>query len=144
MQQSSMLSVSMRISMLIFPIAKSQKKNEKKFSMEFQDHSQFHIYRNLMRGSHIVRNMSDLFQILSEDIRSQIWGMMHFSKEYRTSPQNKYVEVVSDIDSKKNTYQYWYEEKILANLQICLSKNQKFISQTSPLPRRKVRLSDRS
>lgn len=124
----SMLYVSMRRSMRVSRIRVLQKKNEKKFSIECQAHSKYPIYRSMMRENPTEPNMSDLSRILNADIRNQIWEMMHFSKESRTSLQNKYVELVTDIDWRRSTFLYWYEEKILANWQISLSKNQRFFS----------------
>ncbi len=111
---SSMSYVSMRRSMPPSPIANSQKKNAKKYSTEFPAHSRYPIYRNMMKESLIVLSMSDSSPISNVDTKNQICEMMHFSKESKTLPRNKYVEVVSDIDSKKSIFPYWYEEKILA------------------------------
>lgn len=117
-----------------------QKKIRKRFFIECKVHLMYHMFPSLMNDVHIRQNMNDLSQIWSVDIKSLIWRMMHFSNVYRTSPQSKCVDLVSDIDLKKSIFLYWYEERILANLHHYLSKNHENFSKTFSLPRKKNKL----
>ncbi len=93
-----------------------------------------------MKERLIGQNMNDLYQILREDTEKLMSAMILFLKEFRTSPQSKYVDLANDIDSKKNIFPYWYEEKILANLQVYLSKNRETSLINFILQKKKRRL----
>lgn len=83
--------------------------------MVFQGRSSLSMCRSLTNEKRIRRNMNDWFQILSEDIESQIYRMMHFSSAFRHLLLSRYVELAKDTDSRKSIYQYSLGQKISVN-----------------------------
>ena len=121
-------------------MANLAKKNERKSCIEYLEVLKSHMLGSLKKGKHTVRSMNDSSRISSEGTENPIWGMMHFLNVSPISSRSKSVEVVADIDSKKSFFPYWYEEKILANLRIYVSKILENSLTVSPSRKKKVKL----
>ena len=73
------------------------KKIEKRSFMEFLDFLSSLMSAKTMTEKNIERDMSDLFPISNVDIQRQIVPMMHTSSVLPTLPQNRCVDLATDI-----------------------------------------------